>query len=158
MKKGVSYKAVMKQERQKYIPKKLLRHENIRVSDKYSFAASVWIADTPESHLRPTVNLTLQHNGDKIRFCFNNAVEMIVAIEQLREWVGSMSVMVNERHNAALAEYLAFHEGETLPPINDYTVYTVIQDLERKRHAKYERVDRTTGEILSGEGGDQIPN
>jgi hypothetical protein len=148
----------MKQEKQKYIPKKLLRHENIRVSDKYSFAASVWIADTPESHLKPTVNLTLQHNGDKIRFCFNNAVELIVAIEQLREWVAGMSVMIVDRHNVAIAEYLAFHEGEMLPPINDYTVYTVIQDLERKRKAKYEQVDKRTGEIFSGDGGEQLPN
>jgi hypothetical protein len=146
MKAGNSFEVVLKKARRKYIPKKLLKHRKIHVSDRYSFNASIWIADTPESNMKPTVNLTLQHNGDKIRFCFPDVPMLISAIDELRHFVGDKAVDIHNIHTEAVQEFLDFHEAEKLPPLNDYTVYTVIQDRKKKRKALV--CDTRTGEIV----------
>lgn len=151
MKTSGEYEVVLKKRRFKYIPKKILRHSKIRVSDKYSFNASVWVADTPESNLKPTVNLTLQHNGDKIRLCFHDTVEMMNAIEELRYFIGMLCVTVHNRHTEAIREYIAYHEDDMLPPINDYTVYTVIQEKSENGKDKLLSVNKETGEIIDAD-------
>lgn len=149
MKAGGDYQVVLKKAHPKYIPKKVLRHQKIPVSDKYTFNASIWIADTPESNLRPSVNLTLQHNGERLRFCFHNVPDMILAIGELEKFVGCNAVMVDNKHREALRQYLDFHEAEKHPPIDDYTVlYSYTR--EKTKHLEGTGIvyDQDTGEIL----------
>ena len=158
MKQGERFEVSLRKARPKYMPKKLLRHEKIKINERYSFNATVWIADTPESNLKPTVNLVLQHNGDKLRFCFRDTVEMLTAIEELRHFVGGMCVTIHDRHTKAVKEFLDFHEGVELTPINDYTVYTVIQEkCEQTTDSGSVVVDRKTGEIIEEKDGNGRP-
>lgn len=152
MKPSGDYRVVLKKSHPRYIPKKVLRHAKIPVSDKYTFNASIWVADTRESNFKPTVNLTIQHNGDRVRFCFPNVPEMLLAMDALQKFVGMNCVTVDKSHRDAIREYLEFHQTEEPIPINDYTVYTVIQEKARK-NGKKKRIscNGTTGEILSEE-------
>jgi hypothetical protein len=152
MKPSGDYRVVLKKSPPRYIPKKVLRHAKIPVSDKYTFNASIWVADTRESHFKPTVNLTIQHNGDRVRFCFPNVPEMLLAMDALQKFVGLNCVTVDNIHRVAVREYLEFHQTEEPIPINDYTVFTVIQEKARKR-GKNKRIscNGATGEILSEE-------
>jgi len=142
------YEVVLRKGKRKFLPKKILRHAKIKINDKYSFNASVWVADTPESNMKPTVNLTLQHNGDRIRFCFHDTVELISAIDELRQFLGSLCLTVHNRHTEAIREFIAFHEEDMLPPINDYTVYTVIQDKSDDGKSKELLCNKQTGELI----------
>jgi hypothetical protein len=149
MKSGSQFEVVLRKQKRKCLPKKILRHTKIPVSDKYTFNASVWIADTPEGNYMPTVNLTLQHNGDKIRFCYPDAVSMCLSMNQLTHFLDEVFVLVHERHTQAVDEFLSFHDKNKLPPINDYTVYTVIQDNQAKgSENKASVVNTKTGEIV----------
>jgi hypothetical protein len=149
MRSGNRFEVTFTKAKRKYLPKKLLRHTKVPVSNKYSFNVSVWIANTPEANYKPTVNLTLQHNGDRIRFCFPDAVTMCLSMKQLTHFLDDMFVLVHERHTQAVDEFLRFHEQNKLPSLNDYTVYTVIQDKPRKgRKNKASVVNTKTGEIV----------
>lgn len=148
MKKGC-YEVVLRKRRGRYIPKKVLRHKKFEVNPNYTFTASVWIADTPNSNLVPTVNLTIQHNGDYVRMCFKSAVWLVEALRELRTWTLDMFELLDDRHRIALEEFLAAHEGRQPEPRNDHTVYTVIQDFgERKLPKRSGKVDSRTGEVL----------
>lgn len=81
MKQG-HYDVVLRKKKGRYIPKKVLRRKKFEVNPNYTFTASVWIADTPSSNLVPTVNLTIQHNGNSVRMCFKSAVWLVVALEE----------------------------------------------------------------------------
>lgn len=135
--------------RPRVIPKKVLRYTKIPIKGNYTFQANLWIADTPYSHFFPTVNLTLQHNGDTLRFCFKDVPELIIAIEELRRFVGELSVTLHEKHCEAVKEFLDYHEEEKLPPLNDYTVHTVIQEkLKEKGKVRRMVCNVQTGEIV----------
>jgi hypothetical protein len=146
MKPGGDYQVVLKRSHRKYIPKKLLQHQKIPVSDRYTFNASVWIADTPESNFKPTVNLTIQHNGDKVRFCFADAVTMCLAMKDLTHFLDKIFTIAHEKHCLAVKEFLEFHQSQRLPSLDDYTVYTVIQGKGKKEKRIRCRIE--TGEIL----------
>ena len=122
------YDVTMRPSRPRNIPKKLLYHKQIKINETYSFMASIWIPDTPHSNLKPTVNLTLSHNNDKIRFCFNSTVELIDAIEEIRKFIGHYCTTLHKRLIEARDEYHSFHlEHAHLTPNYDSTEYTVIQ-------------------------------
>jgi hypothetical protein len=141
------YEVFLKKGKRKFLPKKVLRHQKIRINDKYTFNASVWVADTPESNFKPTVNLTLQHNGDKIRFCFHDTVEMITAIEELRKFVADLCVTIHNRHTEAIKEFISFHRDDMLPTIDYYTVHTVIQEKSEDGKTKELLCNKQTGEL-----------
>ncbi len=143
------YDAVLRKRKGRFIPKKVLRHKKFEVNPNYTFTASVWIADTPDSNFLPTVNLTIHHNGDSVRMCFKSAVWLVVALEELRTWTQEMFILLDDRHRTAVAEFLAAHKGQQAEQRNDYTVYTVIQDSgEKKLPKRKAKVDFRTGEIL----------
>ncbi len=149
MKSGSEFEVVLKTKRGRYLPKKILQHKRIPVTDTYSFNASVWIADTPNSNLKPTVNLTLQHNGTKLCFCFKDTGTLLTAIWELYKFVGGLSAALKNSHTAAVREFLACHGEERPAPLNDYTAYTVIQGmLAGDRGAVSTKVDTRTGEII----------
>lgn len=148
MSRAEKYEVVLRKGKRKFLPKKVLRHQKIRINDKYTFNASVWIADTPESNFKPTVNLTLQHNGDKVRFCFHDTVEMVNSIEELRRFIGELCVTIHNRHTEAIKEFISFHRDDMLPPINDYTVYTVIQEKSENGDTKEMLCNKQTGELI----------
>lgn len=87
----------------------------------------------------PTVNMTLSHNEDGVRLCFQNAADMVIFVENLRDFIGSLAVGVHERHAEAVQEFHEYHLGVGLPSLNDTTAHTVIQDLV---------VEKKTGEIV----------
>jgi hypothetical protein len=136
------YQVTLRRERFRPLPKKLLQHVDIPVKKGYTTRATIWVADTPESNLRPTVNLTVSHGHDRIRFCFQNAADLIIFIDRLREFVGEKVLMAHDKHTRAVEEFLAYHEDNTLPLLNDTTEYTVLQGKEGVV------VDMRTGEIL----------
>jgi hypothetical protein len=77
---------------------------------------------------------------------------MLLAMDALQKFVGLNCVTVDNIHRVAVREYLEFHQTEEPIPINDYTVYTVIQEKQRKK-GKKKRIscNGATGEILSEE-------
>jgi hypothetical protein len=137
-----------RQRKQRNLPKKILRHTKIKVNETYAFNASYWVADTPESNHYPTVNLTIQHNGDKVRLCFHDTAALINAIEELRHFVGDHCSTLHLSHSEAVEEYLSYHEKDR-PPIIDYYTSTVIQEKPRKGRKRRAFVcNNKTGEIL----------
>ena len=149
MKGTTVFEGSFKQKKHRYLPKKILRHTKINVNEKYTFNASYWVADTPESNHYPTVNLTIQHNGDKVRLCFHDTAALITAIEDLRHFIGDHCTTLHLSHAEAVEEYLDYHQKDRLPPIDDYTVYTVIQEKPKKgRKGKAFVCDKDTGEIV----------
>ena len=132
MKNNAKFEATLRKSRLKYMPKKLLKHKKISITAKYTFNASVWIPNTPESNLRPAVCLKLQHSDQDIRLCFNTVAEMILAIEELCTWAGSFASIAHLKHEEAVREWLEFHESQLSPSINDYTYSTVIQEKKDK--------------------------
>jgi hypothetical protein len=149
MKPGENYEVVIKKRRSRLIPKKILRHTKIPVNKKYTFNVSVWIADTPQSNLKPTINLTLSHNGVVLRLCFPEIHDLWTAVHDLRAIVDDISPLLHERHTAAVKEFLDHHASAMHLPTNDYTVYTVIQDIQGGNGLKTKlRVNSATGEVL----------
>jgi|GEM_PF-4599189 len=154
---GTYFEGRFKQKRARNFPKKILRHTKIRLKENYFLTASVWVADTPESNIYPTVNLTMQHNGEKVRLCFHDTAQLIFFVEELRKFVGMECTTLHLSHNDAVAEFLSYHEKDRLPPINDYTVYTVIQEKPRKGRKKRAFIcDKQTGEIIETIGVEEV--
>lgn len=146
------YSVTLRRERFRPLPKKILQTKDIQVRKGYSARATVWVADRPESNLMPTANLTLSHANDKIRFCFQNTADMIVFIENLREFVGDRCLLVHGAQTKALDEFHAYHLERQLPNLNDTTDYTVLQGVNSRVAGErspdnQERVDKETGEI-----------
>lgn len=125
---SAKYEAVLRKGKLRYMPKKLLKQTKISINRKYTFNATIWIPNTPESNLKPGVVLKFQHNDQEVRLCFNNAADMVIAIDDLRHFVGTLAPTVHLKHEEAVREWLDFHEAQLSPPINDYTILTVIQD------------------------------
>ena len=128
MSRNQRYEAVLRTRPIKYMPKKLLKHTKISINKHYTANVCLWIPNTPEYNLKPGVVLKLQHNDQDIRLCFNNAADMIMFVEDLRKWVGSLAATAHLKQEEAIREWLAFHENQLTPPINDYTDSTVIQE------------------------------
>lgn len=146
---GTYFEGRFKQRKTRNFPKKILRHKKIQLKEGYFLTASVWVADTPESNIYPTVNLTMQHNGEKVRMCFHDTAQLIFFAEALRNFIGLECTTLHLSHNDAVAEYLSYHEKDRLPPIDDYTVYTVIQEKPKKGRSKRAFVCHPkTGEIV----------
>lgn len=148
---GMKFEGTVKRSKPRQLPKQYLKSERIRIAEGYSCTATVWVPKTPASKYRPMVVLALTHNGKRLGFNFTNAAEMVIAVEELRTFVGSVCVAANDALNKALREYIAYHEAEMLPSFNDYTL-TVVQDKlrEKEEAAKAVVVDLSTGEILEG--------
>jgi hypothetical protein len=148
------FEAILKKKRGGYLPKKILKHTKIRVTDRYTFNVSVWVADTPQSNFKPTVNLVLSHNGDILRLCFDKVTDLMIAIHELQEFVLDSSTLIHQRHAEALGEFLSYQKGAIPSPPNDYTLCTVIQDGRGERHLRPTiTVDPETGEILDRQDG-----
>jgi hypothetical protein len=127
--------------------KKILLHEKIRVSDKFTCNASLWVADTPQSHLNPTICLTLQHGEHKISLCFENAADLVLAVSDLKEWVDINSARIDQAHKEAVKEHLEFQSK--MNHIDDYTDLTVIQgEPGENGESKHYLFNQKTGEIL----------
>jgi hypothetical protein len=129
------------------LPKKYLRSARIRIAKGYTCMATIWVPNTPYSKYAPKVVLSLTHNKRKLCFCFDNAADMVIAVEELRRFVGEVAVKVNDALNEALWEFFSHHRSEMLPSFNEYTI-TVVQ--ERSKNDQEEvtcRVNAKTGEI-----------
>jgi hypothetical protein len=154
---GTYFEATFKKRKARTFPKKILRHRKIQLKEGYFLTASVWVADTPESNIYPTVNLTMQHNGEKVRMCFHDTAQLIFFAEELRNFIGMECVTLHISHNDAVAEYLGYHENDRLPPIDENTVYTVIQEERRKGRKKRAIIcDPKTGEIVKTIAVDEV--
>ena len=77
---------------------------------------------------------------------------MILAVGELQKFVGLNALTVDEKHRQALREWLDFHESERNLPIDDYTVYTVIQQKLKNGKLRKLKCNLETGEVI--EGGD----
>lgn len=157
MKPGEHLELVVRKKGRKHIPKKILLHEQLPISEKYSCQVSVWVADTPGSNYKPTVNLTLTHNGIKFRLCFNGAPELVLWIGALESFIAKHAPILHERQTEAILEFIDFHGEAIAPAFNNYTVNTVIQG-KRGEKKVYEmpsirengfEIDPTTGEVLN---------
>jgi hypothetical protein len=129
-------------------PKKILVHQRIPINENYAFTVSIWIADTPESNKKPTINLVMSHGNHNIRLCFNSVTEMNEAVTMLKNFVLDKSFKVNDAYNEALLEFLEHHEGKRMQSLSNNTALTVIQDITENRYSgKREFVNKITGEI-----------
>jgi hypothetical protein len=95
----------------------------------------------------PKVNLTLSHNNDKIRLCFNSTADLILAIEELRTFVGLNGTTLQKGLTEARDEYHSSHlENKHLTPNYDSTEYTVRQGVD-----EVVMVNKHTGNIIKEE-------
>jgi hypothetical protein len=161
LKAGENLELVVRKKQKRYLPKKVLKHGKLNVSEKYTCNVSAWVADTPESNFKPTINLTLSHNGNRFGLCFNDAAHLVLWSGQLESFIAQNAELLHKRQTEAILEFIDFHGEAIAPAINNYTVNTVIQDNPRKQSERSKRrkyrieedkgmmVDVNTGEILS---------
>jgi len=146
---GENLELVVRKKRRRYIPKKILRHGKLPISEKYSCNISVWVADTPESNFKPTVNLTLSHNGVRYGLCFNDAAHLVAWVGALESFIAQTAPTLHQRQTEAILEFIDFHGEAIAPAFNNYTVNTVIQDKQRK---KPERMKKRVYRIAERDG------
>jgi hypothetical protein len=102
-----------------------------------------------QTRLKQTTSLPSTSRCNITAIGSGSAVTMCLSMKQLTHFLDDMFVLVHERHTQAVDEFLRFHEQNKLPSLNDYTVYTVIQDKPRKgRKNKASVVNTKTGEIV----------
>lgn len=149
MARGGAYSARIVPQNGRSFPKKILTHRRIPINETYACTASIWVADTPESNRKPTINLVISHASSSLRLCFNSVVDLREAVVQLYNFVLDKAFVVNDSYNDALREFVEYHEGKRMQTLNDNTVSTVIQDIsENKYRGKRSYVVKKTGEII----------
>ena len=145
------FEARLVPKRSRNFPKKILNHKKIPINETYAFTLSIWIADTPESNRKPTVNLVLSHSSQSFRLCFNSVFEMNEAVTELHNFVLDKSQVVNKAIIEANREFFEYHEKKGIQDLNNNTVSTVIQDISNSDFEKKRTfVNKKTGEIFEG--------
>lgn len=140
MSQGLRYRAKLYPERSKYFKKKVLLPRQIPVNREYSFQMSIWIADTPAYRARPSIVVSLSHNGERLSFSFNSIADLVYAFGEMERFVSQKAEMLHGKQQEAIKEWEAYHQT---PSLYEYTD-TVIQGDDGDKMV----IDRRTGEIL----------
>ncbi len=149
MGKAVAFDAKLIQKKGNFFPKKILTHEKIPINATYSFTVSIWIADTPQSNKKPTINLVLSHANGSFRLCFNSVTDLVETVNLLKSFILGKALVVNTAYTEALKEFFEHHERRRMQDLNDNTDSTVIQDISESKYRGRKRfVNTQTGEII----------
>jgi hypothetical protein len=144
-----SFEAKLVPKKGRTFPKKILCHRKIPINEDYGFTLSIWVADTPESNKRPTINLVMSHSSHTFRLCFDSVTAMLEAATLVRKFILDKAFVVNDAANEAMKEYFEHHERKRMLSLNDNTALTVIQDIsESKYRGRRKFVNKQTGEII----------